>query len=51
MKLIAVTTDSMPVEKLVETITAIINEVDFVQIREKSKSARELMLLLDYWCK
>lgn len=38
----------MPVEKLVETITAIIDDVDFVQIREKSKSARELMLLLDY---
>ena len=35
MKLIAVTADSMTVEKLADTIIDIIDEIDFLQIREK----------------
>lgn len=48
MKLIAVTADSMTVEKLADTIIDIIDEIDFLQIREKSKTAREILQLLDY---
>ncbi|WP_156291235.1 thiamine phosphate synthase [Oceanobacillus salinisoli] len=48
MKLIAVTDDSHPVKELAETIIAIKDWIDFVQIREKTKSAREIITLLDY---
>ncbi|WP_339227264.1 thiamine phosphate synthase [Oceanobacillus sp. FSL K6-2867] len=48
MKLIAVTGDSMTVDKLADTIAAIKDKIDFLQIREKSKTAREIFQLLDY---
>jgi thiazole tautomerase (transcriptional regulator TenI) len=47
MKLIAVTDDRHPVKELAEKIITIKDIIDFVQIREKSKSAGELMVLLD----
>ncbi|WP_085992990.1 thiamine phosphate synthase [Oceanobacillus senegalensis] len=48
MKLIAVTDDKHSIERLAETIIAIKDKVDFVQIREKSKSIREIVTLLDF---
>jgi thiazole tautomerase (transcriptional regulator TenI) len=47
MELIAVTDDSHQVKELAEIIIAIKDEVDFVQIREKTKSARNIIALLD----
>ena|SRR5690625_577087 len=47
MELIAVTDDSHPVNELAEIIVAIKDEIDFIQIREKTKSARDIMRLLD----
>jgi thiazole tautomerase (transcriptional regulator TenI) len=47
MELIAVTDDSQPVKELAEIIIAIKDHVDFVQIREKTKSGRDIIALLD----
>lgn len=47
MKLIAVTDDRYSIKELAEMIIAIKDEVDYVQIREKSKTARSIMTLLD----
>jgi thiazole tautomerase (transcriptional regulator TenI) len=47
MELIAVTDDSYPVKKLAKIIIAIKNKVNFVQIREKTKSGRDIIALLD----
>ncbi|MEH7380188.1 thiamine phosphate synthase [Bacillus sp. JJ1533] len=47
MKLIAVTDDQHTVEALAEKITTIKDVIDFVQIREKTKSVRELLTLIE----
>lgn len=47
MKLIAVTDDRQPINELANTIIAIKDEVDFVQIREKTKPIHEIITLLD----
>lgn len=47
MKLIAVTNDEHSVERLVSIISQIKDEVDYIHIREKSKTARQLMELID----
>src|SRR5699024_10322177 len=47
MKLIAVTDDSHPVKELADIMMAIKDEVDFIQIREKSKTAGDIITLLD----
>jgi thiazole tautomerase (transcriptional regulator TenI) len=48
MKLMAVTDNTRPVNELAEKIIAIKDVIDFVQIREKSKTAREIVTLLDH---
>ncbi|MEH7237625.1 thiamine phosphate synthase [Bacillus sp. JJ1562] len=48
MKLIAVTDDQQTLEAVAEKIIAIKDVIDFVQIREKSKSVRELLTLIEY---
>ncbi len=48
MKLIAVTDNRHTIEALAEKIIAIKDVVDFIQIREKSKSVRELLTLIEY---
>lgn len=47
MNLIAVTDGNKPVKELAEIIISIKDDVDFVQIREKTKSAQSLLALLD----
>jgi thiazole tautomerase (transcriptional regulator TenI) len=47
MKLMAVTDNTRPVKELAEKIIAIKDVIDLVQIREKSKTAREIVTLLD----
>jgi len=47
MKLIAVTNDEHSVEQLAGIIAQIKDEVDYIHIREKSKTARQLMELID----
>lgn len=46
MKLIAVTNDTYSIEDLAPILTAIYHTVDFIHIREKSKSANQLINLL-----
>lgn len=46
MKLIAVTDDTHSIEELVEIIGVIKGEMDYVQLREKSKSPKELLTLV-----
>jgi len=48
MKLIAVTDDRQSVKTVAEKIIAIKDVTDYVQIREKSKSVREIVALVDY---
>ncbi|MFD1781501.1 thiamine phosphate synthase [Fredinandcohnia salidurans] len=48
MKLIAVTDDRQSVNAVAEKIIAIKDVMDYVQIREKSKSVREIVALVDY---
>jgi thiazole tautomerase (transcriptional regulator TenI) len=48
MKLIAVTDDRQSVKDVAEKIIAIKDVMDYVQIREKSKSIREIVSLIDY---
>ena len=48
MKLIAVTDDRQTVRDLASTIIEIKENFDFVQIREKTKSAQEIITLLQY---
>jgi thiazole tautomerase (transcriptional regulator TenI) len=48
MKLIAVTDDRQSVNAVAEKIIAIKDVIDYVQIREKSKSVREILALVDY---
>lgn len=43
MELHAVTNDSLPAEELIKQIIAIVSEVDFIHIRERSKTASELV--------
>lgn len=47
MKLIAVTDGKRPVKELADIIISIKDEIDFVQIREKTKSAQLILALLD----
>ncbi|MGG1697537.1 thiazole tautomerase TenI [Bacillus zhangzhouensis] len=46
MELHAVTNDSFPVNELIKQIKAIESEVDFIHIRERSKTASELVDLV-----
>lgn len=46
MELHAVTNDSLPVDELIKQIKAIAPEVDFIHIRERSKTASELVDLV-----
>ncbi|MDM5297547.1 thiazole tautomerase TenI [Bacillus pumilus] len=46
MELHAVTNDSLPIKELIEKIKTIEPEVDFIHIRERSKTARELVYLV-----
>lgn len=46
MELHAITDDCKPVEELARAIIAIRNEVDFIHIRERSKSAADILKLL-----
>lgn len=46
MELHAVTNDSLPVDELIKQIKAIVPEVDFIHIRERSKTASELVDLV-----
>jgi len=48
MKLIAVTDDRQSVKAVAEKILAIKDVIDFVQIREKSKSVLEIVSLIEY---
>lgn len=48
MKLMAVTNDCQSIWELAQKITHIHRSVDFIQIREKSKTVREVMTLLEY---
>lgn len=48
MKLMAVTDDRQPVRDLASKIIGIIDRIDFVQIREKTKTALEIITLLQY---
>lgn len=48
MKLMAVTDNTRPVKELAEKIIAIKDVIDLIQIREKSKTAREIVTLLDH---
>lgn len=48
MKLMAVTDDCQSILELAQKITHIHRSVDFIQIREKSKTVREVMTLLEY---
>lgn len=48
MKLIAVTDDSQPNSVLAQKIIQIQQIVDYIQIREKSKTAKEVVTLLEY---
>ncbi|WP_099363467.1 thiamine phosphate synthase [Fredinandcohnia onubensis] len=48
MKLIAVTDDQQSVKALAEKIIAINDVMDYVQIREKSKSVLEIVTLIEY---
>ena len=48
MKLIAVTDDSQPISVLAQKIIQIQQIVDYIQIREKSKTAKEVVTLLEY---
>ncbi|MBL4968039.1 thiazole tautomerase TenI [Bacillus halotolerans] len=47
MELHAITDDRKPVEDLVRSIIAIQDEVDFIHIRERSKSAADILKLLE----
>ncbi|WP_353856582.1 thiazole tautomerase TenI [Bacillus sp. Bos-x628] len=47
MELHAVTNDALSIEELVKQIKAIEPEVDFIHIRERSKTARELVHLVN----
>ncbi|MDK2599153.1 thiamine phosphate synthase [Bacillus stercoris] len=47
MELHAITDDSKPVEELARIIITIQNEVDFIHIRERSKSAADILKLLE----
>lgn len=46
MELHAVTNDSLPVDELIKQIKAIVPEMDFIHIRERSKTASELVDLV-----
>ena len=46
MELHAVTNDSFPVNELIKQIKAIESKVDFIHIRERSKTASELVDLV-----
>lgn len=46
MELHAVTNDSLPAGELIKQIKAIASEVDFIHIRERSKTAGELVDLV-----
>ncbi|MFS0577468.1 thiamine phosphate synthase [Sporosarcina sp. 179-K 3D1 HS] len=48
MKLIAVTNDRLPVHELADVLLAIQHSVDAVILREKSKSAQELVQLIEH---
>ncbi len=48
MKLIAVTDDRQSVKAIAEKIIAIKDVIDYVQIREKSKSVLEIVSLIEY---
>ncbi|TYS31986.1 thiazole tautomerase TenI [Bacillus pumilus] len=48
MELHAVTNDSLPVDELSKQIKAITSEVDFIHIRERSKTASELVNLVKH---
>ncbi|WP_077618141.1 thiamine phosphate synthase [Bacillus sinesaloumensis] len=48
MKLIAVTDDRQSVRAIADKIIAIKDVVDFVQLREKSKSVKEVLTLIEY---
>lgn len=48
MKLMAVTDDKQSVRELASTIIAIKDKIDFVQIREKTKTAQEIIALIQY---
>ncbi|MEK3710690.1 thiazole tautomerase TenI [Bacillus sp. FSL K6-1005] len=47
MELHAITDDRKPVEDLVRSIIAIQDEVDYIHIRERSKSAADILKLLE----
>ncbi|AKI94300.1 thiazole tautomerase TenI [Bacillus subtilis] len=47
MELHAITDNCKPVEELARTIISIQNEVDFIHIRERSKSAADILKLLE----
>lgn len=47
MELHAITDDRKPVEDLARSIIAIQDEVDFIHIRERSKSAADILKLLE----
>ncbi|KPN13349.1 transcriptional regulator [Bacillus australimaris] len=46
MELHAVTNDSLPADELIQQIKAIASEVEFIHIRERSKTASELVALV-----
>ncbi|MFS3912903.1 thiazole tautomerase TenI [Bacillus australimaris] len=46
MELHAVTNDSFPADELIQQIKAIASEVEFIHIRERSKTASELVALV-----
>lgn len=48
MKLMAVTDDKHSVKELARKIIVIKDVIDFVQIREKTKTVQEILTLLDY---
>ncbi|MEH7384547.1 thiamine phosphate synthase [Bacillus sp. JJ1521] len=48
MKLMAVTDQSHSVRELASKIIKIKNKIDFVQIREKTKTVKEIIILLQY---
>ena len=49
MKLMAVTDDMQSVRDLASKIIEIKDTIDIVQIREKTKTAQEIITLLQYW--
>ena len=48
MKLMAVTDDRQSILQLAQKIIHIQHNVDFIQIREKTKTVKEVMTLLEY---